>query len=499
MTFLLFGILRFFYHFKQYSFSEIGKAGCVLFICLFSIKISAQKVVVSKEINVKNNYAYDIFPDINRNIIFYHDRGQEHLLEIYDENLTFQHSSEINFPDKNVDIISVEKADSILNVFFHWKEPPFFHLAKMSIDQNGKQLDSISIVFSLESVIPPKFRHVTSDDGSKLAIFWVENKFFNYMVLSNKNQCEIIEAGKIENKNFNFKTDFMGIILTNQGNIFLLGQKARSWNNLSEESFMLLAIENQEYNLQYLRAKNYLISQLKMKYDEKNKKLCFAGLLSKNVEDAAVGYFTYSLTGKETDIELFVNEQLFSLEFIGEVYGKKTTKIKKINDIFLENMILREDGGSLLVLEIKKEFLRRAGSGGITRFGDVYNGRGYIDYYNEDIIVLALHADGSEFWKKILYKKQFSQDDNAMYSSCFLFLTPTRLKFVYNDEIKSNNTVSEYVIDPLGNVERKSVLNTQYQNLKLRFKDAIQTSGNTMIVPSEYINKVNLVRIEYPN
>lgn len=490
--------MSFFFPFHHFTFIQIGKVWWFLIISGLASNVFAQKVVVSKEINVKNNYAYDIFPDINGNILFYHDRGQEHVLEIYDQNLTFQSSSEINFPDKNVDIISVEKADSMLNVFFHRKEPPFHHLEKLSVDQNGKQIDTIMPVFTLESLIPPKFRHVASEDGSKLAVFWVENKYFNYIIVNNDKECSILDAGKIENKNFNFKTDFIGIMLTDRGKIFLLGQKARSWNKLSDESFMLMVIENQEYNLKYLRAQNYIITQLKMKYDEKNNQLCFAGLLSKNVEDAAVGYFIYQFTGQETDVELLVNEQLFSLEFIGEVYGKKTTKIKKINDIYIENMVLRADGGVLLVFEIKKELLRRAGAGGISRFGDVYTGRGYIDYYNEDIIVIALHADGTEFWKKILYKKQFSQDDNAMYSSCFLFITPSRLKFVYNDEIKSNNTVSEYIIDPLGNVERKSVLNTQYQNLKLRFKDAIQTSGNTMIVPSEYINKVNLVRIEYP-
>ena len=96
-----------------------------------------------------------------------------------------------------------------------------------------------------------------------------------------------------------------------------------------------------------------------------------------------------------------------------------------------------------------------------------------------------------------MYKKQFSQDDNAIYSSYFLYTTPSRIKLVYNDEIKTNNTVSEYVLDPLGNFERKSVLSTQYQNLKLRFRDAIQISPNEIIIPSESTNKINLVKIEY--
>lgn len=122
---------------------------------------------------------------------------------------------------------------------------------------------------------------------------------------------------------------------------------------------------------------------------------------------------------------------------------------------------------------------------------------GYVDYYNENLIVLANYPDGNEQWKKVLYKKQFSQDDNSIYSSFFLFKTPSRLRLLYNDEIKSSNTVSEYLMDPLGNYERKSVLSTEYQNLKLRFRDAIQTSSTSIIVPSERSSKIYLVKIEY--
>ena len=68
---------------------------------------------------------------------------------------------------------------------------------------------------------------------------------------------------------------------------------------------------------------------------------------------------------------------------------------------------------------------------------------------------------------------------------------------MYNDEIKNNNTVSEYVLDPLGNTERKSVLSTEYQNLRLRFSQAIQTGSASLIVPSEKNWKMNMVKIEY--
>ena len=131
------------------------------------------------------------------------------------------------------------------------------------------------------------------------------------------------------------------------------------------------------------------------------------------------------------------------------------------------------------------------------QFGDYFPPRGFIDYYHEDLILFATYADGKEHWKKILFKKQFSQDDDGIYSSYFLFKTPSRLRLIYNDEIKNANTVSEYVLDPTGDAERKSVLSTEYQNLKLRFRDAIQTGPQSIIVPSEKSWKINLVKIDF--
>lgn len=121
--------------------------------------------------------------------------------------------------------------------------------------------------------------------------------------------------------------------------------------------------------------------------------------------------------------EIEVHPQLFSVEFMNEVIGKKNTKIKSIADVFLSHHVLRNDGGTLLILEIRKEFLRRAGSLAMGRFGDVYSGRGLIDYYNEDMIVINTHPDGSEFWKKVLYKNSFLRTITPFIHPIFIYHT----------------------------------------------------------------------------
>ncbi|MGA0231940.1 MAG: hypothetical protein ACO3MB_03610, partial [Saprospiraceae bacterium] len=179
------------------------------------------------------------------------------------------------------------------------------------------------------------------------------------------------------------------------------------------------------------------------------------------------------------------------------IQGRKK-KSRVLEDIALKDVLFRQDGGFLLISEIEREYSRRNPYSGYARTGyDNYSRRSWIDYYNDDIIVSSISPEGVPDWNKVLYKKQFSQDDEAIYSSFYIMKTPSRLRFIYNDEIKKNNTVSEYLMDPAGKLARNSLLSTAYQNMKLRFKDAIQISSNSMIVPSESNYDLNLVRITY--
>jgi hypothetical protein len=110
-------------------------------------------------------------------------------------------------------------------------------------------------------------------------------------------------------------------------------------------------------------------------------------------------------------------------------------------------------------------------------------------------MTLSLSPKGKVDWMDIFPKKQYSQDDDGLFSSVFVMTGPDRLQIIYNDEIALENTVSAYRVDYRGMNERVSVLSTNYQKLKLIFKEAVQTDINEIIVPSERAGKVKLVQV----
>ncbi len=74
---------------------------------------------------------------------------------------------------------------------------------------------------------------------------------------------------------------------------------------------------------------------------------------------------------------------------------------------------------------------------------------------------------------------------------------PSSLRVVFNDEIKQENTVSEYVINGNGEYDRNAVMNTERKGLAIRFRDGIQISKDTFVAPSERRHKVRLVKVSY--
>ncbi len=232
-------------------------------------------------------------------------------------------------------------------------------------------------------------------------------------------------------------------------------------------------------------------------FDNQNNRLILTGLYSKKKSREPEGIYLLSKALIEFQERERVNFIPFTDQLVEEVSRTKRKKNKVFESFSLNNIVKRYDGGVLVMMELSKEYSRRSSyATGYDSRGSGLRG-GWVDYYNEDIIVISINPQMEVDWSRILYKKQFSQDDNAIFSSYYVMKTPSRMHLIYNDEIKRDNTVSEYLLDPAGKVARNSLLSTDDEQLKLRFKDAVQVSNVELIVPSESNNELNLVKIRY--
>jgi hypothetical protein len=227
-----------------------------------------------------------------------------------------------------------------------------------------------------------------------------------------------------------------------------------------------------------------------------NDKIVAGGLYANDFQTKAEGYFYLNINPENSD-DYVLNYQPFDGDFIQEVLGKeKPTKKDGFAEVDIREIVLRQDGGILLIAERNRTYIRQTNTMATT-YSSRNVGVTQTDYYYDDLLVFSIHPTGELHWKDILHKKQYSQDDEARYSSYFLLKTRSNLRFLYNDEIKQESIVNEYIIDGKGTPDRKNIMNTQGVKLMLVMKNAVQVSADEVIIPSERRRQLKLVKLTY--
>lgn len=475
----------------------------IFFICFvltsYFTEGYGQEVKIGREIGIRNEFVYEILPNANGNILVYRDRGQQFYFDIFDKNLDFQRTAEINFDDRRTNILRVANLDSLVKIYYQYSQRDTVLFIAKTFDGNAEYLGQDTVLTIVNPDFRARYRTSLSEDQSKLAVFGITDNLYTAVI--DTREGLVIYENKVRLDKLSDIEDFRSFIVSNDGNIFVLFEKNNETNAKDHTFIVIKTLDATAFSYHRVILPEKYATSVKFGYDNKNDRITIAGLYCDKYEEETSGTFVLNLPQSEWSNDLLeFNYFPYDEELVREMYGKKRSKENIIRDQFVRKLIWREDGGIILVTEMQKEYVRRSPLNGMpsyTASNSSYRTRGMVDYYHEDMMVFSYHPDGKQHWRKVLFKKQFSQDDDGAFSSFFLYLTPSRLHILYNDEIKNNNTVSEYVLDPLGRFERNTVLNTDYQSLKLRFQDAVQIGEKTFIVPSEKNYKLSLVKVVY--
>ncbi len=466
-------------------------------LLLISFFCQGQSLFQSKEMNIRNDIFYDILKVGSKHLVL-RNKSNSYIIERFNEELQYEGTTDLNFESNKIEVISVNDLDSVLQIIYSYINDANKNIINLvEFDQNINTVDStISLFKSDLKLVDRKYKTVSSPDHLKSLLFGTNGKEMSFILVDNILK-EIISKSSFSFQDFDHREDFKKIILTNEGKIILLFEKNNTKYQRENHILGIYYLVN-EIDIIYteLSLKNTVNTGIQVAYNNVTSSIAIAGLYAEKDFDNLIGYFLFQskLENTHPDEVKFAE---FNSDIFEDLYGKKSRrKQNSLSDFYLSEIVQREDNGCLLISEMKKEFVRRSSYSNMSGYdGNGYSTRGFVDYYNEDILLINLDSEGKEDWNKLFYKKQFSQDDDAIYSSFFLLKTPSRLRFVYNDEIKKNSTVSEYVISPTGNFERNAIINTEYRGLQLRFKDAEQTGSNELIVPSEKDFKLSLIKL----
>lgn len=467
---------------------------CGIFVCLIvCMTVSAQRITVSEEIVLKEDLAYDILGNMNGQTLLLRDRGTDFEVRCYDQQMLLRWERILELEKRSSDIISVVEGNNQFHFLYGYRHRGDYIIMHRVYNADLTLVDTMVVHVDEKEYFTPRYRAAVSEDRTKVLLFQAEKENEVSTMVYALPEQELLWEKEIRMQEGSVRRDFREMLVSNRGDVFIILDQER----ISERhhSFAVVFIDGEtglvrdtEVNLGDL-----LASDLYPAIDNKNHRLVVTGLFNEKALGKSKGMYMASVEMQNLAMQL--RTVIFTEEFLQSIYGKEVSANKGLTNFSIQDVALREDGGALLIAEMTKEYSRRPSIPGRRDFS--YARGGWVDYYYEDIIVFALHPDGTEHWNAVLHKKQYSQDDDAMYSSYFLFKTPEMLRLLFNDEIRQENMVSEYVIRGNGYHRRQSVFSTDYQRLRLRLKDAVQVSHNECIVPSERNSRLSLVKITF--
>jgi hypothetical protein len=489
-------------------FSQKMKKLSSIFLFIIScVFLKAQTLNISEEIYIGNSEGYGFIGKYNDKVLFFNLDDNKVKLKAFDAKLHKTWEKDVEPDRKNsAKVLEVLGGKQDFNIIYQFRRKGHNYIKVHKYDGQVKLLDSTIIRDWGREMVSPVFQTIYSEDKKVVMIYEVNNSTnINALALS-LDSLKPIWYRSFEFRDWDTDTHAKHVLINNNAEAYFIKDEDNRNGNIEKHRFIMRYLSPTDDKLFEVPMSNYYNLDTRFKYDNINQRLTAAGVFSVKGFMRAQGYYILNLNSlgnmNASKSKLPIDSykfyfQPFDDEFVMALQGKKVVDNKGLADLKIQEIVHRRDGGILAIIEQVREVERQTAS---TSGRMMFRGDGIrfsIDYYYDNIFAISIGLDGTTHWKSIFYKKQASQDDDARFCSYFLVKTPSALRFLFNDEIERSTTVSEYLLTGTGQAERHAIMNTEGQDVNLRFRDAMQISANEVIVPSDDRRRVKLVKIQY--
>ena len=465
----------------------------------------SQEITVSDEVTLRSDQSYSIIGKYNEKTLLYRDKGTEFEIQAFNnELLGLSWTKELELDKKRPEVLDIWGVDEYFYVIYKFKNKGNSIIKVHKYNEAANLVDSTIVVNYGKRFYSPAPEIVLSQDKKKILLYHTEYFTKIEVAVFDIVTMEQLWEKEFAPKDLKYGSDFYQMLVDNEGGMHMVLNRENDRFKKDKPhyyEFIYQPAGDGEAPIYSVFLEGKLSYDAYFKIDNLNKKIIGGGMYSEKNKGRTQGYYFLNVA-YENPKEQVLTFKEFDQDFKEQLVDKKTKTEKGLFDVGIQDIVLRRDGGAIIICEQLKDYERATSSANApttTRsfYGGREIGRYAVDHYYEDLFLFSVHPDGVHHWQEILHKKQFSQDDDAAFSSFFLAKTPRNLRLVYNDEIRNENTVSEYIIKGNGEFDRNSILNTASQELRLRFRESLQVAANEIIVPSERKSRLKLVRMAF--
>ncbi len=471
------------------------RIGILFFLLVKTLYVDAQRIDISPAISTNGTSVYDVIGLYGDDLLMYEVKSEEVIVRTFDKKLLEKRQRKLKLLGKKQKFIDlIPGRDHDFYVIYSCIDRKKRKLVVDKFNIFGEQLKRDVLRSKLEKSNQKNYTTVLSENENNLFIYQIESENVLRGVMYNFEQDTSLWSCKVKYDQIKFLGHLEGMQASDYGELFLLFQKYNNKFSRKKHFLELCAIRQNGRATTPIRLKidSLLYQDLMFRFDNNKRKIIILSTAHREKDNRSEGLHYIRINPyNEGDVrQKFV---LYGPILLSDYYRTAHPKNDFLDHIELRHLILRNDGGLLLIGESAKRIERNnyGLAGGINT---IFSNN--VDYYFEDIFLWALDATGGVHWTKLLRKKQYSHADGAIYSSFGLVQTPSLVRLIFNDEIKKNNTVSAYLLNGRGVLGRQSVMNTQYEGLGLRFAALRQVGSSTFVVPSEVGKEMRLVKFE---
>jgi len=449
--------------------------------------VFGQVVQISEPVDISDEVDYTLIARYQENVLLYRQTQSKFFIQSFDKNLEEKWIKPIVFEKKDITIIKIIPHKDRFFILYYLHKKGNTVIRAKEFNSEAEEISTFDIgKFDSPYYIYPK-NVVLSKNKNNFLVYTATNE--NYLEVVN---FDLVKKEQHWQDYFDFSEvnhykDFQQILVNNTGEAFIVYNQNNIKRKRAKHQFLVYKISSDSSFFFHIPFHGYISYDMKVQYDETNQQLVVAGLYAtENTIAKGIFYF-------HTQLKSIPNIRTTELEeaFIRNLTGKKKKKITGIQNFLIGQLILRKDGGALLVAE--QRFAYEA-----TGFMTIEETGAQADYLFENILLASIHPSGEIHWKNVLYKSQSSENDNGRYSSFFAFKTNSNIRFLYNNDISWDTSIFEYIVNGKGDIKRNIITHQEKKDgILAQLSHSIQVSAHEIFALSERDRKLRLLKINY--
>ncbi len=504
------------------------KPALLFSLFIVPLTIFAQRITYTlPEREDSRNLNFEVIGKISGNYLVYKNNRTKSAVSVYDNDMKLKQKVDLDFiPERTINVDFVAYPDYFFAIYQYQKRSVLYCMGVKLSGDGAKLGEPVLLDTTFISVFADNKIYSTafSEDKKHIMVYKIQKKNdkFNFTTLLFDADLLLQHKSRWTVPYDDNKEVYSDFYVDNDGNfVFAKSQKSGGRELISKVSIITKVPESDTFTIIPVNLKNYYLDEVKLKIDNVNKRILLNSFYYQQKRGNIDGLYT-AIWDRQTNNQIVQNEIKFNDELRDEAKEGGSTRMA-FNDYFIKHVILKKDGGFILVGE---DYYTQSRGNPWNRY-DFLNGYNYLSpynyyyysppgywyrptrgfyggnnysqtrYYYNNIAVLDIDNTGKLVWSNVLHKSQYD-DETDDYISYQIMNSGGELHFLFNElERRNSQLLADQSINADGKLIRNPTLRSLDKGYQFMPRYGKQISAKQIIIPCTLRNNICFAKIDY--